>query len=116
MLKFKALVPLTLLSLLTLVPSSAAQIEPLLKEGEEHLEAWRLPQAEEIASRLVRENPKSLGALDLHGRVKFYQGRYEEALRSLEQALAIESANERRQALRILAQQTRDTVKKLKRF
>ena len=114
--KFKALVPLTLLSLLTLVPPSAAQIEPLLKEGEEHLEAWRLPQAEEIASRLVRENPKSPAALDLDGQVKFYQGRYEEALRPLEQALSIESANERRHALRILAQQTRDTVKKLKRF
>ncbi|MFQ5904164.1 MAG: hypothetical protein ACE5JO_10780, partial [Candidatus Binatia bacterium] len=36
--------------------------------------------------------------------------------RSLEQALDIDSADERRQALRILAQQTRDTVKKLKRF
>ena len=75
-----------------------------------------MPQADEIASRFLRENPKSLAAFDLNARVKFYQGRYEEALRLLEQGLAIESANERRQALRLLTQQTHDTVKKLKRF
>jgi tetratricopeptide (TPR) repeat protein len=34
----------------------------------------------------------------------------------VEQALAVDSANQRRQALRLLTQQTRDTVKKLKRF
>lgn len=114
---------LFLLALLTLNPfiplslyPSTAQIDPSVKEGEEHLEAWHVPQAEEIASRLLRENPKSPAALDLKARVAFYQGRYEEALRLLEQALAIESANERRQALRLLAQQTHDTVKKLKRF
>jgi tetratricopeptide (TPR) repeat protein len=94
----------------------AGEPDPLSKAVEEHLEAWRLPQAEGIVSRLLSENPKSALALDLDGRVKFYQGRYEEALRSLEQALAIESSNERRQALRVLAQQTQDTVKKLKRF
>ncbi len=110
---------LSLLTLLTLYPSPAngqADTEALIKQAEELLEAWRLPQADEIASRLVRENPKSPVALDLKARVAFYQGRYEEALRSLEQALAIESANERRQALRLLTQQTLDTVKKLKRY
>ena len=107
---------LSLLALLTLYPDPAnGQAEALLKQAEELLEAWRSPQADEIASRLVRENPKSPAAFDLKARVAFYQGRYEEALRSLEQALAIESANERRQALRLLTQQTIDTVKKLKR-
>ena len=112
---------LTVVTLLTLNPFNAltlaaAEPEPWLKTVEEHLEAWRLPQAEEIASRLLSQNPKSALALDANGRVRFYQGRYEEALRFLEQALAVESSNERRQALRVLAQQTHDTVRKLKRF
>ena len=108
---------LSLSSPLTLYwPASAAQMELLLKGGEQHLEAWRVPQAGEIASRLVRENPNSAPALDFNGRVEFYQGRYEEALRSLEQALAVESADERRQGMRLLAQQTRDALRKLKRF
>ncbi len=111
------LIPLTLVTLLALNPFSlTAEFTPELKQLEEHLEAWRLPQAEEIASRLAGESPKSAATLDLQARIKFYQGRYEEALRLLEQALAIDSANERRQALRLLAQQTHDTVKKLKRF
>ena len=123
--KFQSIFPLTLLTLLTLTlnpfnPSSlypfAAQPDQLLKQLEEHLEAWRLPQAEEIASRLAGESPKSAATLDLQARIKFYQGRYEEALGLLEQALAVDSANERRQALRLLAQQSHDTVKKLKRF
>lgn len=114
---------LILSTLLTLQPFSApsfylfaAQPDSQFKEVDEHLEAWRLPQAEEISSRLVRENPKSPAILDLHARLKFYQGQYEEALRFLEQALAIESANEQRQALRLLTQRTYDTVKRLKRF
>jgi tetratricopeptide (TPR) repeat protein len=108
---------LSLSSLLTLYwPASAAQIDLLLKGGEEHLEAWRVPQAEEIVSRLVRENPDSAAVLDFDGRVKFYLGRYEESLRSLERALAVESADERRQGMRLLAQQSRDTLRKLKRF
>ncbi|MBI2988890.1 MAG: tetratricopeptide repeat protein [Deltaproteobacteria bacterium] len=75
-----------------------------------------MAQAETLASQLARESPNSAAALDLNARVRFYQGRYEEAVRLLEQALAIETANERLQALRILTQQTLDTVKKLKRF
>lgn len=116
-------VPLSLLTLLTLQPfipltldALAAAIEQRLKEAEDHLEAWRAAQAFEVSSRLVQENPESPLALDLHGRVKFYQGRYEDALKLMEQALAIESANERRQALRLLAQRTHDTVRKLKPF
>ena len=94
----------------------AAQVDPQLQQFEEHLEAWRLPQAEEMVSRLARENPQSAAILDLHSRPSFYQGRYEEALRFLEQALALEAANDQRQALRLLTQQTHDTVRKLKSF
>ena len=75
-----------------------------------------MPQAEEIASQLMRENAKSAAVLDLTARVEFHQGRYEEALRLMEQALTIESTNKRRQAMRLLIQQTHDTAKKLKRF
>jgi tetratricopeptide (TPR) repeat protein len=94
----------------------AAEIDPRIKEAEEYLDAWRLPEASEIVSGLLVENPKSAAALDLSARVHFYQGRYEEALRLMEQALAVDSADEKRQALRLLTQQTRDTIRKLKRF
>lgn len=109
--------------LLTLQPfipsflySFAAEPEPQIKEAEDLLDAWHLSRAEEIASRLAAQSPKSAAILDLQAKIKFYRGRYEEALRLLEQALAVDSANERRQALRLLTQQTQDTVKKLKRF
>ncbi len=108
---------LTLLTLLTLKPLClAAESDPLLKEADAYLEAWHLTSADEIASRLIRENPRSAVGLELKGRIAFYQGQYEESVRLLEQALAIESGSQRRQAYRLLAQQTRDTVKKLKRF
>lgn len=98
------------------VSARAAEPDPLFKQGEEHLEAYRLPQAEEIASRALRENPKSATAHDFDARVKFYQGRYEEALKSLERAIAIDSKDDRRQALRLLTQRTHDVIKTLKRF
>ena len=115
--KFKVLSCFILFFLLTF--SSLAlptETTPLPKEAEEYLEAWRLPQADEVASRLMRENPRSPAGLELKGRIAFYQGQYEEAVRFYEQAVAAESGNERRQAYRLLAQQTRDAVKKLKRF
>ncbi|MBI4524677.1 MAG: tetratricopeptide repeat protein [Deltaproteobacteria bacterium] len=107
---------LTFLALFALSPAPAGANEALLKQGEEYLDAWRLPQADEIAARLLRENPKSPEALDFTARIRLHQGRYEEALRSAEQALNTESKDERRQALRLLAQQTLDTTKKLKRY
>jgi tetratricopeptide (TPR) repeat protein len=116
-LKLKTIFPLAFLTLLILSPfCAAAELDPAVKLAEEYLEAWRVPQAEDAVSRLARENPKSAVAFTLNAQVRFYQGRYKEALRSLEQALAIESANEQRQALRLLTQRTYDTVKKLKRF
>jgi tetratricopeptide (TPR) repeat protein len=114
---------LTLLALLTLQPFNpstfnllAAEIEPFLKEGEELLDAWRMTEAQEVASRLLREKPKSASTLDFNSRVAFHQGRYEEALRFVEQALAIEAAHEQRQAFRLFVQRTHDTIKKLKRY
>jgi len=106
-----------LLSLSTL--SLAAEIEPLeslLEEGEKHLKAWRLSQAEEVVSQIIQKNPKSPRALDLRANVAFYQGRYEEAFRLAEQSLGIESNNAELHALRLLSQRTLDTLKKLKRY
>jgi tetratricopeptide (TPR) repeat protein len=112
--------PLFLAFLLSLSSVSiAAEVEThnsLLNEGEEHLKAWRVSQAEEVVAKLIRENPKSPLALGLKARVAFYQGRYDEAFRYAEQSLAILSTNEQLHAIRLLAQQTRDTVKKLNRY
>ena len=97
-------------------PVNAAEPESPFKQGEELLDAWRIAQAEELAAQALRENPKSAAALEFDGRVKFYQGRYEEALKSLEQALAIDSKDERRQGWKLLIQQTRDVINTLKRY
>jgi len=110
--------PLTLLTLLALQPSWcwAAETDPRIGQAEERIEAWRLAEAQEIVAALLSENPRSAEALDLSARVHFYQGRYDEALKLHEQALAIDAKNDRRQALRLFAQRTLDTLKKLKRF
>ncbi len=115
--KSKALLPLIVLFFLTLAPSPfPAEPDPLVKQAEDHLEAWRVADADEIAAQLLRQSPDSPAALDLKARVAFYQGRYEESLRLMEKALSQDSRDERRQALRLLAQRTNDTVKKLRRF
>src|SRR5262245_46386159 len=75
-----------------------------------------MPRAEEISSKALRQDPKSAAALEFDGRVKFYQGRYPEALKSLEQALAIDSKDQRRQGWKLLTQQTQDVIKNLRRF
>src|SRR5262245_65344737 len=75
-----------------------------------------MPRADELASKALREDSKSAAALEFDGRVKFYQGRYPEALKSLEQALAIDSKDQRRQGWKLLIQQTQDVIKNLKRF
>jgi tetratricopeptide (TPR) repeat protein len=95
---------------------NAAEADAPFKQGEEQLDAWHIVQAEELASKALHDDSKSAAALEFDGRVKFYQGRYEEALKSLDQALAIDSKNERRQAWKLLTQQTRDVVKTLKRY
>jgi len=95
---------------------NAAEIDSTFKQGEELLDGWHIAQAEELSAKALRENPKSAAALEFDGRVKFYQGRYQEALKSLDQALAIDSKDQRRQGWKLLTQQTQDVVKTLKRF
>ena len=92
-----------------------AEADPKFKPGEDLLEAWRIVQAEEFAAKALKENPKSPEALDFDARVKFYQGRYTEALTILDRALAIESTNQRRQALKLHSQLTVDVHKTLRR-
>ena len=94
----------------------AAEVEDKFKEGQELLDAWRITQAEELAARSLRDNPKSPDALDFDARVKFYQGRYQEALASIDRALAIDSKEKRRQGLKLLSQFTVDVTKTLKRY
>ena len=94
----------------------AAEADRPFKEGEEMLEAWNISQAEDLAAKSLRENPNSAAAFDFDARVKFYQGRYPEALASVERALAIDPKDPHRQALKLLSQLTQDVVKTMKRF
>ncbi|HEY3306409.1 MAG TPA: tetratricopeptide repeat protein [Candidatus Binatia bacterium] len=115
--KFKVFFPLAFF-LLAALPFLAwsAEENPRIKQAQEYLDAWKVSEAEAISAALLKETPRSAPALDLASQLSFYQGRYDDALRHIEQALAIDSANERRQALRLLAQQTRDRVGKMKRY
>ncbi len=105
-----------LFSFFVAVPARAAEVDPRFKAGEELLDAWHIAQAEEFATKALKENPKSAAALDFDARVKFYQGRYAEAVTTLDRALAIESNNQRRQALKLHSQLTVDVHKLLKRY
>ncbi|MGN6732053.1 MAG: tetratricopeptide repeat protein [Candidatus Binatia bacterium] len=96
--------------------SFAAEADPRFKPGEELLDAGRIAQAEEFAAKALKEEPKSPAALDFDARVKFYQGRYAEALAIVDRALAIDSSNQRRQALKLFSQLTLDVHKSLKPF
>lgn len=94
----------------------SAEEDPRIKEAEEHLDAWRITEAEKISAALLKENPRSPTALALSAEVAFYQGHYDDAARQAEQALAGDSVDEKRQALRIRTQRSRDVVSKLKRY
>ncbi len=104
-----------LLLFLSVARAPGAEPEPKFKAGEELLDAWRTAQAEEFAAKSIQEEPKSAAALEFDGRVKFYQGRYTEALASLDRALALDSKDQRRQAMKLLTQLTVDVHKSLKR-
>lgn len=94
----------------------AAEVDPKFKKAEDLLDAWRISEAQETADKFLKDDPKSVSALDLDAWAKFYQGRYDEALKSVERALAIDAKNDRRQAMRLFTQQTLDVTKMLKRF
>lgn len=105
-----------LLLLFTALLAAGAEIDPKLKAGEELLDAWRTAEAAQLAAHWLKEEPKSAAAFELDGRVKFYQGRYQEALASLDRALAIDSTDQRRQAMKLLTQLTVDVHKNFKRY
>jgi tetratricopeptide (TPR) repeat protein len=94
----------------------AAEADPKFKAGDELLDAWRTAEAEEFAAKALRENAKAAGAQAFDGRLRFYQGRYQDALAAFDKALAADSKDERHQAYKLLAQFTLDVVKNLKRF
>jgi len=115
-LKYPRLLSLTVLVFLAATQSLfAAQSDSPFKRGIELLDAWRIAEAEQLAAAALRDNPKSAAALDFDARVKFYQGRYPEAVASMEKALAIDSNDQRRQALKLHTQLTQDVAKNLKR-
>ena len=97
----------------------AAEAEREFKAGEDFLDAWRIGEAEAVAVKALKGNPKSAAALEFDGRIKFYQGRYQEALSVIERALAADSAaskDQRRQGWKLLSQLTVDVHKNLKRY
>ena len=94
----------------------AAEAEREFKAGEDLLDAWRIGEAETIAAKALRENSKSAAALEFDGRIKFYQGRYQEALSVIDRALAADSKDERRQGWKLLSQLTADVHKNFKRY
>jgi tetratricopeptide (TPR) repeat protein len=93
-----------------------AEAEREFKAGEELLDAWRIAEAEAIAAKALRDNPKSAPALEFDGRIRFYQGRYQEALSAIERALAVDSKDQRRQGWKLLSQLTVDVHKNFKRY
>jgi tetratricopeptide (TPR) repeat protein len=110
---------LQLLALLLLALSGrlqAAEADGKFKPGDELLEAWRTAEAQEIAARALRDEPQSPAAHAFDGRLKFFQGRYQDAVAALDKSLALDSKNERNQAYKLLAQLTLDVVKNLKRY
>jgi tetratricopeptide (TPR) repeat protein len=94
----------------------AAEADPKFKAGDDLLDAWRTAEAEELAAKALRQDGKSAGAHAFDGRLKFYQGRYQDALAAFDRALAIDAKDERNQAYKLLSQLTLDAVKNLKRF
>ena len=68
-----------------------------------------------LAAKALKANPKSAAALEFDGRIKFYQGRYQEALSAIDLALAADSKDQRRQGWKLLSQLTVDVQKNLKR-
>ena len=94
----------------------AAEAEREFKAGEDFLEAWHIADAEALAAKALQDNPKSATALEFDGRIKFYQGRYQEALTVLDRALVVDSKDQRRQAMKLLTQLTLDVHKSFKRF
>ncbi|HEX2225938.1 MAG TPA: hypothetical protein VHM64_02275, partial [Candidatus Binatia bacterium] len=94
---------------------AGAEADPKFKAGDALLDAWRTAEAAEFAARALREDGTSAGAHAFDGRLKFYQGRYQDALAAFDKALAIDSKDERNQAYKLLAQLSLDVVKNLRR-
>jgi tetratricopeptide (TPR) repeat protein len=115
-LKYRLLFSFAIVVLFAAAHLHAAEADPRFKPGDELLDAWRTAEAEEFAAKALRENAKSAGAHAFDGRVKFYQGRYQDALGAFDRALAIDSKDERHQGYKLLTQFTVDVVKNLKRF
>ncbi|NIO07577.1 MAG: tetratricopeptide repeat protein [Deltaproteobacteria bacterium] len=100
----------------TPLAAGAESQQLLLQKAAEHLEGWRVPEAAQVIAKLDTTGPESLAVLDLQAQLAFYEGNYAEAFTIAEKGLAIESASEERQTMRLLAQRTRDAIGKLKRF
>src|SRR4051794_31420070 len=69
-------------------------MQNLLEQAVQHHQAGRLAQAEALYRQLLAANPKHADALNLMGVLAAQQGRSEEAIRWLHQAIAIHPAGD----------------------
>lgn len=65
-------------------PQTTVSIGGLFIQGEDHLHHWEITEAGEAARKILAIQPDSPEGLYLLAQVRFYQGRYEEALKLLE--------------------------------
>ncbi len=87
-----------------------------VEEARDLIGAWAVQEARVVVDRLLDADPGSLDALDLAALLAYYEGDYDKALRTVEKALAVDAEDERRQALRLLLQQTHDVTAQFKRY
>jgi tetratricopeptide (TPR) repeat protein len=83
-------VAVTLLFVLSAMPGNAREVYGLsdkelgLYAGNAYLSGWRVPEAREVVDRLLARSAGDPEARALEAHVLFFEGRYDESLRSLE--------------------------------
>ncbi len=96
------------LALLTLV-SAVAHAD--VSAANDLLSAWQIPEADRAIKKLEAKYPSSPEVLYLRARYDFFEGRYEEAVSRLDQAISV-SPRADWQQLRDVIASTRDVVSK----
>ena len=101
------ILPLCLILLLWALPASAQTV----REIDRLLDAWQMPQAKAAIAAFEAERPESADVQYLRGRLAFFEGRYDEAVQRLDQALNQQSRSDWKE-LRDLAAATGEVTAK----
>lgn len=97
---------LLLLSGLAVLPAHAQ-----LREAEQLLERWEPEAAEARLRAALARDPKDLHLLALQARAAFYRGAYAEAVKRLDEALALPGATDELKELRLFIEQTHEVTR-----